>query len=153
MAPIAELIERGVNVGIGTDGAANNNRLDMFQEMRRAALLAKAVSGQTQAVNAHQALRMATLAGAQALGLENTIGSIVKGKAADLCAVRINDVSLVPCYDAASLLVYSAGREHVTDVWVNGTMRVADGELLQAKEIELIKLAALWQNQICPRDV
>ena len=153
MAPIAELIERGVNVGIGTDGAANNNRLDMFQEMRLAALLAKAVSGQTQAVNAHQALRMATLAGAQALGLENTIGSIVKGKAADLCAVRINDVSLVPCYDAASLLVYSAGREHVTDVWVNGTMRVADGELLQAKEIELIKLAALWQNQICPRDV
>ena len=153
MAPIAELIERGVNVGIGTDGAANNNRLDMFQEMRLAALPAKAVSGQTQAVNAHQALRMATLAGAQALGLENTIGSIVKGKAADLCAVRINDVSLVPCYDAASLLVYSAGREHVTDVWVNGTMRVADGELLQAKEIELIKLAALWQNQICPRDV
>ena len=153
MAPIAELIARGVNVGIGTDGAANNNRLDMFQEMRLAALLAKAVSGQTQAVNAHQALRMATLAGAQALGLENTIGSIVKGKAADLCAIRINDVSLVPCYDAASLLVYSAGREHVTDVWVNGTMRVADGELLQANEIELIKLAALWQNQICPRDV
>ena len=153
MAPIAELIARGVNVGIGTDGAANNNRLDMFQEMRLAALLAKAVSGQAHVVNAHQALRMATLCGAQALGLENTIGSIVKGKAADLCAIRINDVSLVPCYDAASLLVYSAGREHVTDVWVNGTMRVADGELLQAKEIELIKLAALWQNQICPRDV
>ena len=153
MAPIAELIARGVNVGIGTDGAANNNRLDMFQEMRLAALLAKKISGKAHVVNAHQALRMATLCGAQALGLENTIGSIVKGKAADLCAIRINDVSLVPCYDAASLLVYSAGREHVTDVWVNGTMRVADGELLQAKEIELIKLAALWQNQICPRDV
>ena len=153
MAPIAELIERGVNVGIGTDGAASNNRLDMFQEMRLAALLAKAVSGQSQAINAHQALRMATLGGAQALGLENTVGSIAKGKAADLCAIRIDDISLAPCYDAASLLVYSAGREHVTDVWVNGTMRVADGELLQAKEIELIKLAALWQNQICPRDV
>ncbi len=153
MAPIAELIERGVNVGIGTDGAASNNRLDMFQEMRLAALLAKAVSGQAQAINAHQALRMATLGGAQALGLENTVGSIAKGKAADLCAIRIDDISLAPCYDAASLLVYSAGREHVTDVWVNGTMRVADGELLQANEIELIKLAALWQNQICPRDV
>ena len=72
---------------------------------------------------------------------------------ADLCAISIDDISLAPCYDAASLLVYSAGREHVTDVWVNGTMRVADGELLQANEIELIKLAALWQNQICPRDV
>ena len=153
MAPIAELIERGVNVAIGTDGAASNNRLDMFQEMRLAALLAKAVSGQAQAINAHQALRMATLGGAQALGLENTVGSIAKGKAADLCAISIDDISLAPCYDAASLLVYSAGREHVTDVWVNGTMRVADGELLQANEIELIKLAALWQNQICPRDV
>ena len=153
MAPVAELMQKGINVGIGTDGAASNNRLDMFQEMRLAALLAKAVSGNAEAVNAHQALRMATLGGAQALGLENTIGSIVAGKAADLCALRINDISLLPCYDAASLLVYSAGREQVTDVWVNGSMRVADGELLETDEIELIKLAALWQNQICPRDV
>ena len=125
----------------------------MLQEMRLAALLAKGISGQAEAMSAHQALRMATLGGAQALGLETTCGSIVAGKAADLCAICINDIDLVPCYDAASLLVYSAGREHVTDVWVNGSIRVADGELLETDEIELIRLAALWQNQIRPRDV
>ncbi len=153
IAPIVELSQKGINIGLGSDGAASNNRLDMLQEMRLAALLAKGISGQAEAMSAHQALRMATLGGAQALGLETTCGSIVAGKAADLCAICINDIDLVPCYDAASLLVYSAGREHVTDVWVNGSIRVADGELLETDEIELIRLAALWQNQIRPRDV
>ena len=153
IAPITELTQKGINVGLGTDGAASNNRLDMFQEMRLAALLAKGVSGKAEVIDAHQALRMATLGGAQALGLETKIGSIVNGKYADLCAVKINDIELNPYYNTASLLVYSAGREHVTDVWVNGSIRVVDGELLETNEIELITLAALWQNQICPRDV
>ena len=125
----------------------------MFHEMRLAALLAKAASGQADSITAHQALRMATLGGAQALGLDNELGSITTGKAADLCAIDINDVGLVPCYDVASLLVYSAGREYVTDVWVAGENRVADGRLLQTSEIELINLAALWQNQIRPHNV
>lgn len=153
ISPIASLTKNGVNIGLGTDGAASNNRLDLFQEMRLAALLAKGHSGQPDVINAHQTLRMATLGGAQALGLDAEIGSIVTGKAADLCAVRTDDVGLVPCYDPASLLVYSAGREHVSDVWVAGQIRVANGHLLEASEIELIKLAALWQNQIRPRNV
>jgi 5-methylthioadenosine/S-adenosylhomocysteine deaminase len=153
IAPITELSRQGVNIGLGSDGAASNNRLDLFQEMRLAALLAKGSSGQAEAIGAHQALRMATLGGAQALGLDAQIGSIAIGKAADLCAVSVNSIGLTPCYNPASVLVYSAGREHITDVWVAGQMRVANGNLLETSEIELIKLAALWQNQICPRNV
>jgi 5-methylthioadenosine/S-adenosylhomocysteine deaminase len=153
IAPITAMTRQGINIGLGTDGAASNNRLDLFQEMRLAALLAKGSSGQAEAIGAHQALRMATLGGAQALGLDAKIGSIAIGKAADLCAVTVNAIGLTPCYNPASLLVYSAGREHVTDVWVAGQMRVANGVLLETNEIELIKLGALWQNQICPRSL
>jgi len=150
ISPLTELAERGVNVGLGTDSAASNNRLDILQEMRLASLLAKGISGRADAVGAHQALRMATLNGAKALGLDAETGSIEIGKAADLCAIRIDDVALSPCYDSASLLAYSAGREHVSDVWVAGKARVCDGLLLSGGEIELKNLAALWQNQICP---
>lgn len=152
IAPIAALVESNVNVGLGTDGAASNNRLDILHEMRLASLLAKGASGRADAVDAHQALRMATLGGARALGLEGTIGSIREGKSADLCAVRIDDPMLAPCYDPVSLLAYSAGREHVSDVWVAGKARVSSGTLLGASAIELKKLAALWQNQIRPQD-
>ena len=146
IAPIARLSQAGVNIGIGTDGAASNNRLDMFHEMRLAALLAKGFSGRADAVGAHEALHMATLGGARALSLDGEIGSIVCGKSADLCAVDIDDIGLMPCYDPTSLLVYSAGRENVTDVWVSGICRMADGNLLIQSEIELIKLAVLWQK-------
>jgi 5-methylthioadenosine/S-adenosylhomocysteine deaminase len=151
IAPITDLLSQGVNIGLGTDGAASNNRLDLFQEMRLAALLAKGQSGRADAINAHQALRMATLSGAQALGLDSTIGSIVPGKAADLCAVSLDDIKLTPCYDPVSHLVYTAGCEHVSDVWVAGRIRVENGQLLENNEIELIKLATLWQNKIRPR--
>jgi len=153
IAPISALSEKGVNIGLGTDGAASNNRLDMFQEMRLAALLAKGASGKADTVSAHQSLHLATLGGAKALGLEAKIGSVAVGKAADLCAIRIDSIELSPCYDPASLLVYAAGREHVSDVWVAGNIRLANGLLLQTNEIELIKLAVLWQNQVCPRDI
>ncbi len=151
-SPIAELSEHGVNIGLGTDSAASNNRLDILHEMRMASLLAKGLSGRADAVGAHQALHMATLGGARALGLDGEIGSICEGKSADLCALKINDSTLAPCYDPASLLAYSAGREHVSDVWVAGSARVSDGKLLGATEIELINLAALWQNQIRPQN-
>ena len=150
VAALTALAGQGINIGLGSDGAAGNKRHDLFQEMRIAALLA---SDQAATAVAHQALRMATLGGAQALGLDAEIGSLSAGKAADLCAINANAIGLVPCYNAPSLLVYSAGREHVTDVWVGGRIRVADGCLLETSEIELIKLAALWQNQICPRTV
>ena len=153
IAPISALSEKGVNIGLGTDGAASNNRLDMFQETRLAALLAKGASGKADTVSAHQALHMATLGGARALGLDAKIGSLTVGKEADLCAIRIDRAELSPCYDPASLLVYAAGREHVSDVWVAGNSRLANGQLLETNEIELIKLASLWQNLLCPRDV
>ena len=153
IAPITALAKQGINIGLGTDGAASNNRLDMFQEMRLAALLAKGASGQAEAIDAHQALRMATLGGALALGLDSEIGSIKEGKAADLCAINIDDINLTPCHDPVSLLVYSAGREHVSDVWVAGKCRISDSRLPENNEIELIKLASLWQNQIRPRNV
>jgi 5-methylthioadenosine/S-adenosylhomocysteine deaminase len=153
IAPIADLLALGTNIGLGTDGAASNNRLDLFQEMRLAALLAKGKSGRADAVNAHQALRMATLGGAQALGLDATIGTIAPGKAADLCAVSLDDIGLTPCYDPVSHLVYAAGREHVSDVWIAGTIRVENRQLLENNEIELIKLAALWQNKMHPRNL
>lgn len=153
IAPIATLAGKGVNVGLGTDGAASNNRLDVLQEMRLASLLAKGSSGQADAVDAHQALRMATLNGARALGLEKEIGSIEAGKSADLCAIKIDDPVLTPCYDPASLLAYAAGREHVSDVWVAGKACVSNGTLLQCSAIELKNLAALWQNQIRPQNI
>jgi 5-methylthioadenosine/S-adenosylhomocysteine deaminase len=151
IAPIAALHAHDVNIGLGTDGAASNNRLDLFQEMRLAALLAKGQSRLADAITAHQALHMATLGGARALGLDTTIGSIAPGKAADLCAVSLNAAELSPCYDPVSHLVYTAGRENVSDVWVAGQIRVEDGQLLENNEIELIKLATLWQNKIRPR--
>src|SRR5207302_7144759 len=100
LAPVAAMLKRGINVGIGTDGAASNNRLDMFQEMRTAALLAKAVGNDAQAMPAHAVLRAATLGGAQALGLGERIGSIRPGKAADLAAVALRGPELAPCYNA-----------------------------------------------------
>src|SRR5204862_3352640 len=98
-APIGEYLKQSINVALGTDGAASNNRLDLFQEMRTAALLAKAVAGEAQAMPAHAALHAATLGGARALGLGERIGSIVAGKSADLTAVAVRGPELAPCYD------------------------------------------------------
>ncbi|HEY1290497.1 MAG TPA: TRZ/ATZ family hydrolase [Burkholderiales bacterium] len=147
-APIEALRRAGANLCLGTDGAASNNRLDLFQEMRTAALLAKAVDGNAQALPAHAALRAATLGGAQALGIDGTAGSIVPGKAADLAAVALRAPELAPCYDPVSHLVYAAGREHVTHVWVNGEARVAEGRLLPSAFSGLKKLSQLWQNAL-----
>ncbi|WP_313952431.1 TRZ/ATZ family hydrolase [Accumulibacter sp.] len=150
IAPITELSAKGVNIGLGSDSAASNNRLDLFQEMRLAALLAKEQSGRADAINAHRVLHMATLGGARALGLDANIGSISVGKSADLCAVSMNDIALAPCYDPVSHLTYAVGREHVSEVWVAGRIRVEDGQLVEIDETGLIKLALLWQNKIRP---
>ena len=148
LAPVAAMLERGVNVGIGTDGAASNNRLDVLEETRLAALLAKAVAGDAQAMPAHQALAAATLNGARALGLEASIGSLVPGKYADLCAISFEDPELSPCYDPVSHLVYSAGRGQVSHVWVAGEARVAQGKLLGFENRGLNNRILLWQNKL-----
>lgn len=148
VAPITALLDAQVNVGLGTDGAASNNRLDMFQEMRTAALIAKAASGRAEALDAMTMLRMATINGARALGLEKHIGSLEPGKAADLCAVDLSATELNPCYHPASHLVYAAGREHVSDVWVGGKRLVHAGRLMQLDETRLRAKAKLWQSKL-----
>jgi 5-methylthioadenosine/S-adenosylhomocysteine deaminase len=146
-APVEELGKKGVNIALGTDGAASNNRLDLFQEMRTAALLAKAVAKDAQALPARAALRAATLGGAHALGLGKKTGSIVPGKAADLTAVRMAGPGLEPVYDPVSHLVYAAGREDVSDVWVAGRHLVVDRRL-QNPPAALDTRIQMWQNAI-----
>ena len=118
--PVQRLQQASVNVALGTDGAASNNDLDMLGELRSAALLAKAVSGDASALPAYQALRMATLNGAIALGLGDQIGSLVPGKWADVCAIRLDELESTPLYEPLSQIVYASGRHQVTDVWVAG---------------------------------
>ena len=147
-AAVAALRARGVPVGFGTDGAASNNRLDVLTEMRTGALLAKAVANDASVIGAHEALEMATLQGARALGLADRIGSIEAGKFADLAAIDLGGLETRPGYDPISDLVYAAGREHVTDVWVAGTARVRKGELTTLDANALAATADAWQRKI-----
>lgn len=149
IAPLSRLVECGINVGLGTDGAASNNRLDLFQEMRHAALLAKAVQQDAAVIPAHLALHMATLGGARALGMDRDIGSISVGKRADLCAVSIADPLMTPCFDPVSHLVYVCGREQVSHVWIDGALRVRNGTvMLQISDKELLGITTLWQTKL-----
>jgi 5-methylthioadenosine/S-adenosylhomocysteine deaminase len=145
IAPVGAMLSAGMNVGLGTDGAASNNRLDVLSEMRLAALLAKAASDDAETLPAHVALHMATLNAARALGLEQKIGSVEPGKCADLCAVNLASIELSPCYDPASQLVYAAGREHVSHVWVDGKLLVEEGRLLQVDGTAIARKAREWQ--------
>lgn len=120
VCPVQALIDSDINVALGTDGAASNNDLDMLGEMRSAALLAKGNSSDPMAIPAHQALAMATINAARSLGLDQQIGSLVPGKAADIVAVDLRHPSTQPVYDPLAQLVYSAGKDQVTDAWVNG---------------------------------
>jgi 5-methylthioadenosine/S-adenosylhomocysteine deaminase len=131
IAPITALVKAGVNVAIGTDGAASNNRLDMFEEMRLAALLAKLQANDASAFPAEAAFRAATINGARALGLQDAIGSIEVGKQADFIAVSLDTVGMQPMFDALSHLVYVASRADVSHVWVNGVQRVSHGVLYE----------------------
>ena len=146
LCPVAALQEAGVNLGIGTDGAASNNRLDMFAEMRLAALLAKGASGKADALPAHAALRAATLNGARALGIDLKTGSISAGKWADLTAVDLSRIELQPVYDAVSHLVYVAERSDVSDVWVAGNRVVKKQQLTTIEKEELESAVLVWQN-------
>ena len=148
IAPVGAMLSAGMNVGLGTDGAASNNRLDVLSEMRLAALLAKAASDNAETLPAHVALRMATLNAARALGLEQKVGSVETGKCADLCAVNLASIELSPCYDPASQLVYAAGRENVSHVWVGGKLLVAQGRLLHVDEAAVARKAREWQSRI-----
>jgi 5-methylthioadenosine/S-adenosylhomocysteine deaminase len=149
--PAARLADAGVNVAIGTDGAASNNDLDMIGEMRTAALLAKGVAGDPRAFDAPTALRAATLGGAQALGLADDIGSIKPGKWADLAAIRLAALRLRPLYDPVSQLVYAGGREDVSDVWVAGERRLAAGRIEGLDAAALNARLSEWQGFIAEK--
>jgi len=150
--PVERLWQAGVNVAMGTDGAASNNDLDLLSETRTAALLAKAVSGSATAVDAHRALRMATLNGARALGLDGCIGSLEVGKAADVVAFDFSGLALQPVYHPVSQLIYAASRECVKHVWVAGKPLLENGQLTGFDEAALIAQARAWGERIGAAD-
>jgi 5-methylthioadenosine/S-adenosylhomocysteine deaminase len=146
--PVEKLREAGINIALGTDGAASNNDLDMFGEMRTASLVAKAVGKSAQGMPALESLRTATLNGAIALGIEERTGSIEKGKAADLVAVDLDHPATTPVYDPVSLLVYSASRDQVSDVWVNGRQLLREGRHTSLDIAAVRHQAAYWKTRI-----
>jgi len=150
--PVAKLMQAGVNVALGTDGAASNNDLDMFSEMRSAALLAKGVARDASALPAHDALRMATLNGAKALGLDSEIGSLEIGKAADICAVNLGALESQPVYHPVSQLIYATGRDKVTDVWIAGRQLLRSGRLTTMDSQEIIARTEEWHSKIARHD-
>lgn len=146
--PTAKLQQNGINIALGTDGAASNNDLDMFAEMRQAALLAKAVAKDACAVSAHEALEMATINGAKALGLEEKFGSLESGKAADIIAVDFSELESYPCYDVISQLLYATGRHQVSDVWVNGKQLLKNKQLTTLNSAKIITTSRQWAQKI-----
>lgn len=148
IAPLCQYRSAGVNVALGTDGAASNNTLDIIDELRTAALLAKAVSGDAAVVSAATALRMATLDGANALGLGHEIGTIEVGKAADLTCIDLNYLNSQPVYDPLSQVVYTAGANQVSDVWVAGKQQLHAGRLTGIDCADLAARSNEWQLRI-----
>ncbi|MEN7343585.1 MAG: TRZ/ATZ family hydrolase, partial [Pseudomonadota bacterium] len=148
MAPIGRLIAEGVNVSLGTDGAASNNDLDMLGEMRTAALLGKAVASDASALPAATVLRMATSNGARSLGINDRTGSLETGKYADITCVRLDKLHASPTYDPLATLVYSAGREDVTDVWVAGKPLLKNGELTTIDERAVLERTQEWNRRL-----
>jgi 5-methylthioadenosine/S-adenosylhomocysteine deaminase len=146
--PVQKLLELGVNLALGTDGAASNDDLDMLGEMRTAALLAKGVNADARALPAHRVLRMATLNGATALGIAEETGSLEPGKSADIVAIDLGQAETQPVYNPVSQIVYAAGREQVSDVWVAGKRLLQNRELTTLDLDGILELAAAWQARI-----
>lgn len=150
--PVAKLIDNNVNVALGTDGAASNDDLDMFGEMRTAALLGKHVASDASQLKAEEVLRMATINGAKALGIEDQTGSLESGKSADIVAIELNSIETRPLYNPVSQLVYSCSRNDVTDVWVAGKQLLHNRKLTTLDESDLLQKARLWQERIASKE-
>ena len=145
--PVGEMIDAGINVAIGTDGAASNNDLDLFGELKTAALLAKAVANDASTLDAHAALRMATIKGAKALGWDSEIGSLEAGKSADMIAIDVSSIAQQPMYNPASQLVYTNVGHCVTHSWVAAKPLLINGELRTLNEQNVIQAAQQWRNR------
>ena len=150
--PVDRLLQRGITLALGTDGAASNNDLDMWGEMRTASLLAKAVAGNAQALPAYQTLAMATVNGAAVLGLDEQLGRLLPGMQADVVAVDLGSIESLPLYDPISQLVYATTRNQVSDVWVAGRHLLASGKLTTI-DIEAVQAQAQsWLQRIRGQD-
>ncbi|RRJ84222.1 TRZ/ATZ family hydrolase [Aestuariirhabdus litorea] len=149
--PTAKLHGAGINVALGTDGAASNNRLDLLGEMRTAALLAKAVSHDASAIDAHSALEMATINGARALGIEEVTGSLEQGKAADIAAIDLSAIESQPLYNPLSQLVYATDPSQVSHVWVNGELLLSERKALTLDATRILSRAQSWADKISAR--
>ncbi len=148
LCPVQKLLDAGINIALGTDGAASNNDSDMLGEMRTAALIGKLAANDAAALPAAAVLRMATLNGARALGLEEQTGSLVAGKWADLCAIDLSAPETQPVYDPISQIVYSAGREQVSDVWVAGKRLLRERKLTRLDLEAILDNAHLWRSRL-----
>ncbi|MCW8936012.1 MAG: TRZ/ATZ family hydrolase [Gammaproteobacteria bacterium] len=146
--PITKLMDAGINVALGTDSSASNNDLNMLGEMHTASLLAKGVSQDASALSAMQTVRMATINGARALGLEQQTGSLEIGKHADIIAVDFSSLEMSPVYDPVANLIYSSSREQISDVWVAGRHLLKDRELTTLDEEEILRKCQLWNDKI-----
>ena len=148
ICPVAQLQQQGVNVALGTDGAASNNDLDMFGEMRTAALLCKGIAGDASRCNAEQSIRKATINGARSLGLGDQIGSIEAGKKADLIAVDLSALNTQPVYDPVAQLVYAANSQQVSHVWIDGKPKLIAGEFTDIDKVAILAKAGEWQTKL-----
>jgi 5-methylthioadenosine/S-adenosylhomocysteine deaminase len=149
MCPVAEMLERGVNVTVGTDGAASNNNLDLLGELRTAALLAKGVAGDPRALDAVTAIDLVTINAARALGLGDRLGSIEPGKQADFCAIDLEFPETQPLHHhISSQLVYAASGRQVTDVWAAGERLLQDGELTRLDLQDILARAREWNRRM-----
>jgi len=148
LCPVKRLLDAGVTIALGTDGAASNNDLDLLGELKTAALLAKAVAEDAAAVPAATALELATLGGARALGLDRELGSLEPGKAADVVAVDLSCVEAIPLYNPISQLVYAGSREQVSDVWIAGKAVLREKKLQTIDELELRRQVAEWRDRL-----
>ena len=148
ICPVEKLTQLGMNVALGTDGAASNNDLDMIGEMRSAAFLGKISTYDPKAVSADTVLKMATLNGAQALGIDQITGSLTVGKAADFIAIHLDQIETTPLYHPVSQIVYAASPHQVTDVWVRGKQLMKNRQLLTLNEKEIMNKTSYWQQKI-----
>ena len=148
IADVAKMLKQNLNVSLGTDSSASNNRLDIMEEMRLAALISKGSSMLPESIPAKEAIKMATINGAKALGLDSEIGSIEKNKKADLVAIDLSAIENQPLYNPISTLVYSSSRTDVSYVWIDGKIKLKDKKLVNIDEERIIQMAKKWQRKL-----